>query len=115
MLFDYYLLNSYAPEADGPGPALYAKWIEQVVAAEELGFGCAWFTEHHLYAFGGMLPNPSLLMAALAQRTSRIRLGTAVTILPFYNTVRVAEDVAMLDLLSDGRIEVGLGRGMGAQ
>jgi alkanesulfonate monooxygenase SsuD/methylene tetrahydromethanopterin reductase-like flavin-dependent oxidoreductase (luciferase family) len=115
MKFDYYLLNSYAPEHDGDGPALYRKWIEQVQAAEELGYECAWFTEHHFYAMGGMLPNPSLLMAALAQCTTRIRLGTAVTILPFYNPVRVAEDVAMLDILSGGRVDVGLGRGMGAQ
>jgi len=115
MKFDYYLLNSYAPEADGDGPSLYEKWIEQVLAAEELGFECAWFTEHHFHRFGGMLPNPPLLIAALAQRTSRIRLGTAVIILPLYNPVHVAEDVAMLDILSNGRVDVGLGRGMGAQ
>src|SRR5579871_6811638 len=115
VAFDYYLLNSYVPEADGDGSQLYQKWIEQVVLAEELGFGCAWFTEHHFNRFGGMLPNPPLFIAALAQRTTRIRLGTAVTILPLYNPVRVAEDVAMLDILSGGRLEVGLGRGMANQ
>jgi len=115
LKFDYYLLNSYVPEADGDGPALYRKWIEQVVLAEELGYECAWFTEHHFHVFGGMLPSPPLLIAALAQHTSRIRLGTAVIILPFYNPVRIAEDLAMLDILSNGRLEVGLGRGMGVQ
>src|SRR5262245_11967798 len=112
LTFDYYVLNSYVPEAEGEGPDLYRKWREQVVLADELGFTCAWFTEHHFHPFGGMLPNPRLLIAALAQHTSRIRFGTAVIVLPFYNPVRVAEDVAMLDILSNGRLEVGIGRGM---
>jgi alkanesulfonate monooxygenase SsuD/methylene tetrahydromethanopterin reductase-like flavin-dependent oxidoreductase (luciferase family) len=56
-----------------------------------------------------------MFMAAVAQHTRRIRLGTAVTLLPFHNPVRVVEDVAMLDILSGGRIDVGVGRGMDAQ
>jgi len=115
MKFDYYLLNSYVPELEGDGSALYQKWTEQVLLAEELGFHCAWFTEHHFLAFGGMLPNPQLLMAALAQRTHRIHLGSAVSVLPLHNPIRIAEDMAMLDILSGGRIEVGLGRGMDVQ
>ncbi len=115
MKFDYYVLNTYLPDRDGDGLALYRKWTEQVVAADELGFGIAWFTEHHFSLFGGMLPNPPLFMAALAQHTRRIRLGTAVILLPFHNPVRVVEDVAMLDILSGGRIDVGIGRGMDAQ
>src|SRR5215218_4533563 len=109
MKFDYYLLNTYIPEADGDGPALYRKWMDQVVAADGLGFGCAWFTEHHFSMFGGMLPNPTLLMAALAQRTQHIRFGTAVILLPFHNPLRVVEDVAMLDILSGGRMDLGIG------
>jgi alkanesulfonate monooxygenase SsuD/methylene tetrahydromethanopterin reductase-like flavin-dependent oxidoreductase (luciferase family) len=112
LLFDYYLLNTYVPELDGQAPELYDKWLAQVDLAEELGFDCAWFTEHHFRLFGGMLPNPQVLMGALAQRTKRIRLGTAVSILPLHNPLRIAEDVAMLDVLSHGRIEVGVGRGM---
>lgn len=115
MKFDYYVLNSYVPEVDGDGPQLYAKWMEQVTLAEELGFDCAWFTEHHFRTFGGMLPSPQLLIAALAQRTTRIRLGIAVVILPFYNPVRIAEETAVLDILTDGRVDVGVGRGMGSQ
>jgi len=110
--FDYYIFSSYVPELDGSPPQLYAKWLEQVEVAEELGFHCVWFTEHHFEAFGGMLPNPQLFMAAAAQRTQRIRLGTAVTVLPLHNPLRIAEDMAMLDALSNGRIEVGVGRGM---
>jgi alkanesulfonate monooxygenase SsuD/methylene tetrahydromethanopterin reductase-like flavin-dependent oxidoreductase (luciferase family) len=112
MRFDYYLFNSYVPEADGDATALYAKWIEQVTVADQLGYGCAWLTEHHFRPVGGMLPNPALLLAALARHTSRIHLGTAVILLPFRNPVRVAEDIAMLDILSGGRVEVGVGRGM---
>ena len=61
MKFDYYLFNSYVPEADGDATALYAKWFEQVAIAEELGYGCAWLTEHHFldrlalrFDFGGL-------------------------------------------------------------
>jgi alkanesulfonate monooxygenase SsuD/methylene tetrahydromethanopterin reductase-like flavin-dependent oxidoreductase (luciferase family) len=115
LTFDVYTLNSYVPEADGSGPDLYRKWAEQTVAAEELGFDCAWFTEHHFRPFGGMLPSPPLLIAALAQQTRRIRLGTAVVILPLHNVVAVAEETAMLDILSGGRLEVGIGRGMDHQ
>ncbi|MEA2641068.1 MAG: hypothetical protein QOF51_2462 [Chloroflexota bacterium] len=115
VTFDYYLLNTYVPEAEGSASELYARWVEQIVLAEELGFGCAWLTEHHFHPFGGMLPSPQLLIAALASRTSRIRMGPAVTILPLHNPVRIAEDMAMLDVLTGGRLEVGVGRGMGNQ
>lgn len=115
MEFDYYLFNSYIPEADGDGPALYRKWMDQVSAADDLGFGCAWFPEHHFRRVGGMLPNASLLIAALAQHTGRIRLETSVILLPLRDPVRVAEDIAMLDILSGGRINVGIGRGMDAE
>src|SRR4051794_38940777 len=91
--FDYYLLNSYVPEIEGDASALYARWIEQIVLADELGFGCAWLTEHHFHPFGGMLPSPQLLIAALASRTRRIRMGPAVTILPLHNPIRIAEDM----------------------
>lgn len=115
LKFDYYVLNTYVPAADGDGPELYGKWIEQVTLAEELGFDCSWFTEHHFGRFGGMLPNPQMFMAALAQRTQRIRLGTAVVLLPLHHPLQVAEETAMLDILSNGRLNVGVGRGMGTQ
>ena len=115
MKFDYYVLNTYVPEMDGAGPELYHKWIEQVTLAEELGFDGAWFTEHHFGRFGGMLPSPQMLIGALAQHTQRIRLGTAVVLLPMHHPLRIAEETAMLDILSDGRLQVGVGRGMGTQ
>jgi alkanesulfonate monooxygenase SsuD/methylene tetrahydromethanopterin reductase-like flavin-dependent oxidoreductase (luciferase family) len=110
--FDYYIFNSYVPELDGDGPELYGKWLDQVQLAEELGFHCAWFTEHHFGLLGGMLPSPQLLTAALAHRTKRIRFGSSVSLLPLHNPLRLAEDVAVLDVLTGGRVEVGAGRGM---
>ncbi len=113
--FDYYLLNTYHPDVDGPAPELYAKWVEQVTLAEQLGFDCAWFTEHHFGRFGGMLPSPQMLIASLGPQTSRIRLGTAVVLLVMHHPLLVAEETAMLDNLTNGRLNVGVGRGMPTQ
>jgi natural product biosynthesis luciferase-like monooxygenase protein len=112
MKFGYYILNTYVPELDGESPELYAHWLEQIDAAEDLGFDSLWATEHHFRYFGGMLPNPQLLLAAAAGRTKRMRLGAAVTILPQHHPIRIAEDFAMVDLLSNGRLNFGAGRGM---
>jgi natural product biosynthesis luciferase-like monooxygenase protein len=110
--FGYYILNTYVPELDGESPTLYAHWLEQIDAAEDLGFDSFWATEHHFRYFGGMLPNPQMLLVAAAQRTKRMRLGAAVTILPMHHPIRIAEDFAMVDLLSNGRLNFGAGRGM---
>lgn len=110
--FGYYILNTYVPELDGESPELYAHWFEQIDAAEDLGFDSLWVTEHHFRHFGGMMPNPQLMLTAAAQRTKRLRLGAAVAILPMHNPLRIAEDFAMLDLLSKGRLNFGSGRGM---
>src|SRR5687767_2095240 len=110
--FGYYLLNTYVPALDGPSPELYSHWLEQIDAAENLGFDSLWVTEHHFRYFGGMLPNPQLLLAAAAGRTKRMRLGTAVSLLPMHHPVRIAEDFAMVDLVSNGRLDFGAGRGM---
>ncbi len=110
--FGYYILNTYVPELDGASPELYAHWLEQIDAAEDLGFDSLWVTEHHFRHFGGMMPNPQLLLTAAAQRTKQMRLGSAVSILPMHNPIRIAEDFAMVDLLSNGRLDFGAGRGM---
>lgn len=112
MRFGYYILNTYVPELDGASPELYARWLEQIDAAEDLAFDSLWVTEHHFRHFGGMMPNPQLLLTAAAQRTRRLRLGSAVSILPMHNPIRIAEDFAMVDLLSRGRLDFGAGRGM---
>lgn len=85
-------------------------FVEFAVVAEELGFDGITVTEHHAPLM--TCPSPHLLLAAAAMKTSRIRLGTAVTVLPLYSPIRVAEEAGMLDLLSGGRFELGLGRGV---
>ncbi|WP_159419513.1 LLM class flavin-dependent oxidoreductase [Rhodococcus rhodochrous] len=85
------------------------EFVENVQLFEELGFDGVTVTEHHAPLM--TCPSPHLLLAAAAVKTSVIRLGTAVTILPLYNPLRVAEEAGMLDLLSGGRFELGLGRG----
>ena len=89
----------------------YHETMEQIVYAEELGFDIAWLAELHFYRPFSILSSPLILAAALVQRTQRIRLGTAVVLLPLQHPVRVAEDAATVDLLSQGRLELGVGRG----
>ncbi|MEU6375800.1 LLM class flavin-dependent oxidoreductase [Streptomyces sp. NPDC046909] len=85
-------------------------FVEFAVEAEEQGFDGVTVTEHHVPMM--TCPSPHLLLAAAAVRTSRIKLGTAVTALPLYHPIRVAEEAGTLDLLSGGRFELGIGRGV---
>jgi alkanesulfonate monooxygenase SsuD/methylene tetrahydromethanopterin reductase-like flavin-dependent oxidoreductase (luciferase family) len=89
----------------------YHETIEQIVYADALGFDIAWLAELHFYQPFSILSSPLILAATLAQRTQRIRLGTAVALLPLQHPLRVAEDAATVDLLSQGRLELGVGRG----
>src|SRR5688572_13907121 len=89
---------------------VYQKVIEQAEAADELGFETIWLAEHHFTPYG-TLPSPALLGVAIAERTKRLRIGTGVAILPFQDPRRLAEDYATLDLLSNGRLDFGVGRG----
>lgn len=112
MKFGYYILNTYVPELDGDSRSIYRRWLEQMDAAESLGFDSFWVTEHHFRNFGGMMPSPSVILAAAAQRTKKLRLGAAVSIVPMHNPLRIAEEFAMVDQLSEGRLNFGAGRGM---
>ncbi|HWE72948.1 MAG TPA: LLM class flavin-dependent oxidoreductase [Stellaceae bacterium] len=104
--------GEYAPEAYDPLAAqkVYAEVIEEAVEAEALGWDGFFFTEHHFDAWS-LAPSPNLLLAALAMKTRKMRLGTGVHILPVHDPVRLAEEAGMLDVMSGGRLEVGLGRG----
>jgi alkanesulfonate monooxygenase SsuD/methylene tetrahydromethanopterin reductase-like flavin-dependent oxidoreductase (luciferase family) len=85
--------------------------LDQMVLSEELGFDSVWLTEHHFSDYG-LSAAPSVLAATLAARTQRIRIGTAVYVIPFHHPVRLAEETATLDILSGGdRLVVGIGRG----
>ena len=86
---------------------------QQTLLAEELGFEAMWLGEHHFGPYGvGDLPNAILLGADLAARTSKIRIGQMANIVPWWHPVRLAEDLAILDNMTRGRIEVGFGRGI---
>ena len=86
---------------------------EQVILAEALGFHAVWIGEHHFQPFGGGdLPNAILIGADIAARTSRIRIGQMANIAVWWHPIRLAEDLAILDNLTEGRIEVGFGRGI---
>ena len=101
------LALSPSPEEDA---ARIEQQIEQVCYAETLGFSDVWLTEH--YFTGESVYNDSLLFAsALAMKTSRIRIGFAVVQMPFHHPVRLAVQLALLDNLSRGRIDVGIGKG----
>jgi natural product biosynthesis luciferase-like monooxygenase protein len=79
-------------------------------AAEDLGFDSVWPAEHHFSEYGYCV-STALMLAALTESTKRIRLGTGIVVLPFHNPVRVAEEFALLDLMSGGRVDFGVGRG----
>ncbi len=91
---------------------VYEEHLVQMEMADELGYHSYWLAEHHGndHRFS---PSPNLLLASGAQRTKRILLGNMTNVLPFHNPVRLAEEVAMLDHLSNGRVQTGIGRGIG--
>lgn len=89
---------------------LYKQVIGQAEAAETLGYDTFWVAEHHFHEYGAV-PNPAVLLSAIAARTQRLRLGTAISILTFHNPLTVAENYALLDQLSDGRLSLGVGSG----
>ncbi len=90
--------------------ALYAAHLRQIAWAERIGYDDVWLTEHH-FCDDGHAPSILPLAAAVAATTTRIRIGTGVLLLPLYNAVRVAEDGATIDILSNGRFELGVGVG----
>ncbi len=96
---------------NGAPEKILRETIDLFVLAEELGFASAWVAQHHIRAENGILPSPFVFLSAVAQHTKHIRLGTAVVMLPLEDPIRVAEDAAIADLLSGGRLEIGLGTG----
>ncbi len=88
------------------GGHYYKDALEEVVRGEELGFDSIWMEEHHSVV-NHYWPSPVLVLAGFAARTSRVTLGTDILVAPFYHPVRLAEDVALLDVISGGRVVLG--------
>lgn len=90
---------------------VYEETLEEIALADDLGFHTAWLTEHHFMPEYGHSSAPDLFLAAAAQRTRRIRLGLGIVPLPYHHPLQIAERAATLDILSGGRLELGVGRG----
>ena len=89
---------------------IYGRALDVAQAAETLGFHNVWLAEHHFSTYG-YLSRPAQLATYIAAKTSRVRVGTAVIVVPLHHPLVVAEEIATLDLVSGGRLDVGLGRG----
>ncbi|MFN8523523.1 MAG: LLM class flavin-dependent oxidoreductase [Chloroflexota bacterium] len=98
-----------APHMQPPEQRM-AETLEQIAVADAHGFHTAWIAEHHFSNYGYSV-NPLLLIANAAARAPRIRFGQAVIVTPFWHPLRLAEDIALTDILTGGRLEVGVGRG----
>lgn len=105
----YYSLQS-PPHSPREHADLYAEMLEEIVAAEDLGFESAWLTEHHLLE-DGYCPSLMVTASAIAARTKKMRIGTGILLIPLHDPIRTAEDAAVVDLISRGRLILGLGLG----
>lgn len=108
MQFGAFFLGG-SPQREPP-EAVFTQLLEYVRHAELLGYDSVWVAEHHFSNYG-YVPNPLLMATRIAAETDRVRIGTAVLVLPFWNPLRVAEDIALTDHLTGGRLEVGVARG----
>lgn len=103
-------VNDHHPRLPRTVPQLYEQVMSQCALGEALGYDTFFCAEHHFHEYG-VVPDPAVLLAALTQRTSRIRLGTAISILTFHDPRRIAETYSMLDMMSGGRFVFGVGSG----
>jgi alkanesulfonate monooxygenase SsuD/methylene tetrahydromethanopterin reductase-like flavin-dependent oxidoreductase (luciferase family) len=107
------LFTSHPDPASEPYPhrGVHARVTREILEAEELGFDSVWIAEHHFSNRYGILPDPFSYLCYLAAKTSRIKLGAAVMVVPLHHPLRIVENAAFVDILSDGRFQLGLGSG----
>lgn len=98
-------------EGTGDPQKIYQEGLALITAADQLGFDVFWIAQHHFTGHVGRMPSPFPFLAAAAERTEQIRLGTSIVVLPLETPLRVAEDAAVVDTLSGGRLELGVGSG----
>jgi alkanesulfonate monooxygenase SsuD/methylene tetrahydromethanopterin reductase-like flavin-dependent oxidoreductase (luciferase family) len=110
MRYSIFSVNDHHPRLARTVAQLYSQVMYQCAIAEALGYDTFFCAEHHFHEYG-VVPDPAVMLSALAQRTRRIRLGTAISILTFHDPRRVAETYAMVDLMSRGRLVFGVGSG----
>ena len=110
MQFGAHYLPTYIPALDGPEAEFYRRMFEQMELLDQVGFHQVWVTEHHFHEYGGTIPDPAPFLSVVASRTTRIRLGIAIVVLPLHNPLEVAESYAMVDVISGGWLDFGVGR-----
>jgi alkanesulfonate monooxygenase SsuD/methylene tetrahydromethanopterin reductase-like flavin-dependent oxidoreductase (luciferase family) len=110
MQYSIFSVQDHHPSFARTIPELYKEVLDQGILADQLGYDAFFVAEHHFHEYGAV-PNPAIFLTALAQHTKRIKLGPAISILTFHNPLTVAENYAMLDILSNGRLILGLGSG----
>jgi alkanesulfonate monooxygenase SsuD/methylene tetrahydromethanopterin reductase-like flavin-dependent oxidoreductase (luciferase family) len=108
--YSIFSVNDHHPGLPRTIPQLYAQVMRQCELAEGLGYDTFFCAEHHFHEYG-VVPDPAVMLSALAQRTKKIRLGTAIAILTFHDPRRIAESYSMVDMLSGGRLVFGVGSG----
>jgi alkanesulfonate monooxygenase SsuD/methylene tetrahydromethanopterin reductase-like flavin-dependent oxidoreductase (luciferase family) len=108
--FGFFSVQDFHPELGVTPREYFEDVLARIRAAEALGCDSFWLAEHHFHTYG-LNPAPPVLLAAAARETSRIRLGSAIAVLPFHHPVHLAEHYAMLDVISDGRLDFGVGSG----
>jgi len=110
MKFGIFILPSWPELEPSHQGRIYQEAVEQIQYAEELGFDAVWLAEHHFTRFG-IIPSAIPFATYVAAHTRTIRIGTGVSVLTFHNPIFMAEETAMLDVLSNGRLDFGVGRG----
>lgn len=110
MRYSLFSVQDHHPRFKRTVAELYQQVIAQCELAETLGYDTFFVAEHHFHEYGAV-PNPAVFLATLAQRTKTIRLGSAISILTFHHPLTVAESYSMVDLLSGGRLVLGVGSG----